>query len=59
MDNLLAYSKINSVEFEKKPFNLVEIGRNGEDSCPVFYVRDNGIGIQPQGDCVQAFQALA
>lgn len=41
--NLIA----NAVKYNDKPAKRVEIGRDDCGANPVFYVRDNGIGIQP------------
>ena len=38
----------NSAKFNDKPQKWVEIGRKNSGECPVYYVKDNGIGIQPQ-----------
>jgi len=37
----------NAVKYNNKPIRLVEVGveKNGNDGAPVFFVRDNGIGI--------------
>jgi len=42
--NLIA----NAIKYNDKPEKQVEIGRDDNSTHPVFYVRDNGIGIQPQ-----------
>ncbi|MFA6014368.1 MAG: ATP-binding protein [Gallionellaceae bacterium] len=42
--NLIA----NSIKYNDKPEKLVEVGRDDKGAHPVFYVRDNGIGIPPQ-----------
>ena len=42
--NLIA----NSIKYNDKPEKLVEVGRDDKGVHPVFYVRDNGIGIPPQ-----------
>ena len=39
----------NAMKYNNKPEKWIEIGcdsNNGNSNCPVFYVRDNGIGIQ-------------
>ena len=36
---------VNSIRYNDKPERWVEIGLTGRDWTPVFYVRDNGIGI--------------
>ena len=38
----------NSAKYNDKPSKWVEVGRDDSDANPVFYVRDNGIGIKPQ-----------
>ncbi len=38
----------NAAKFNDKPNKWVEIGRDDTGTCPVFYVRDNGIGIKQQ-----------
>ncbi|MDX8379135.1 MAG: ATP-binding protein [Gallionella sp.] len=38
----------NSVKYNDKPDKWVEIGCKEQDTLPVYYVRDNGIGIAPQ-----------
>jgi signal transduction histidine kinase len=43
--NLIA----NAIKYNDKPEKLIELGRDDNSGVhPVFYVRDNGIGIQPQ-----------
>jgi len=38
----------NAAKYNDKPEKRVEIGCNATEKIPVFYVRDNGIGIAPQ-----------
>ncbi|MGH8561123.1 MAG: PAS domain-containing protein, partial [Nevskiales bacterium] len=38
----------NGLKYNDKPERWIEIGYDGPDSDPVFYVRDNGIGIRPE-----------
>lgn len=37
----------NAAKYNDKPQRWVEIGRDDSSAYPVYYVRDNGIGIQP------------
>jgi light-regulated signal transduction histidine kinase (bacteriophytochrome) len=38
----------NAIKYNDKPEKWVEIGEDESEPQPVFYVRDNGIGIPPQ-----------
>ena len=38
----------NSIKYNDKPEKVVEVGCDDKGAHPVFYVRDNGIGIPPQ-----------
>lgn len=38
----------NGLKYNDKPERWLEIGYDGPDNDPVFYVRDNGIGIRPE-----------
>lgn len=38
----------NAFKYNDKPLKWAEVGRDDSGPCPVFYVRDNGIGIPPQ-----------
>ncbi len=38
----------NSAKYNDKHLKWVEVGRNDNNGTPVFFVRDNGIGIKPE-----------
>jgi light-regulated signal transduction histidine kinase (bacteriophytochrome) len=38
----------NAAKYNDKPAKWVEIGRDDRSARPVYYVRDNGIGIKPE-----------
>jgi len=48
MEELFANLISNAVKYNDKAKKRVEIGWEEEDGCYKFYVRDNGIGIEPQ-----------
>ncbi|WP_443750857.1 sensor histidine kinase [Asticcacaulis solisilvae] len=51
----------NAVKYNDKPEKRIEVGVAGqEDGAPVFYVRDNGIGIEPRffSDVFRIFKRL-
>lgn len=51
----------NAIKYNDKPEKLIELGRDDNSGAhPVFYVRDNGIGIQPhhQGSVFRIFKRL-
>lgn len=39
---------VNAAKYNDKPDKWVEVGCDNKGAIPVFYVRDNGIGISPQ-----------
>lgn len=53
---------VNAIKYNKNPEKTIEIGVRADSSAghPVFYVRDNGIGIEPRfhGDIFRIFKRL-
>jgi signal transduction histidine kinase len=50
----------NAAKYNDKPEKWVEIGRDDSGAYPVYYVRDNGIGIKPEhaGSVFRIFKRL-